>query len=345
MTGWTVVTDGTAVSAALGRWLLRHGGGTLVEARGETDLEPVVAAKRQANPGIRITVIADRKVGAVDAREARRAAEEWLGMLSPIDARTSGADIIQEYMRGEEPGSEAIRALLLASLPILLRTAKGPGRRRGRPRGLNPFHGSGFEVCAALLLDPRSSWTLRGVAREIQRAPSLVQRAFGELERRGLVQRKESGIRIDDPLLLRNTLLQAWKDRVGAPRRDSQAFVASKRKDLASAVSARAQRAGARCVLAGSSALDGPAALVGDPLTVYCDTSPRECLAGSGFEPAAGPRGDLVVWVPPEPAVFWRPRTVGGHSATNRLVAFLDLAASGSQRHLAAAEAVWQSED
>lgn len=345
MTGWTVVTDGAADSAALARWLLRHGDGTLIEARGEADVEAVVQARRQATPGTRMTVIADRKVGPVDAREAKRTVSEWLGALAPIDARTSGADVVEERVRGEEPGSEALRSLLLASLPVPPRGTKEWGRRRGRPAGLNPFHGSGFEVCAVLLLEPNRPWTVRGVAEETQRAPSLVQRAFAELERRGLLQRQSRGTRIEDPLLLRNELLHAWKEHAAAPRREAQVFIASKRKDLASAVFARAERAGARCVLAGPSAVEGREALVGDPLTVYCDAPPQEWIADSGFVLASGPRGDLVVWTPPERMVFWRPRRVAGHNATNRLITFLDLAALGSQRHLAAAEAVWQTNE
>jgi hypothetical protein len=61
--------------------------------------------------------------------------------------------------------------------------------------------------------------------------------------------------------------------------------------------------------------------------------------------PDAGTAADVVIWTPPERMVYLRPRTVGGHQATNRLVTFLDFAASGSNRHKAAAEAVWQTEN
>jgi hypothetical protein len=365
---WTVITDGSAVSAALARWLLRHGDGTIIEARGDSDLAAVVAARKQAAPGARLTVIAAERTAIMEARgdsdlaavvaarkqtapsaqltaiAAERTAIEWLGALPPIDVRTTGADILENRLQKGEPGSEVLQDLLLNSLPVPPKRTKTQGRRRGRPPGRNPFHGSGFEVCSVLLLDPTKEWTARAVAMEIQRTLSLVQRAFGELERRGLLRRLSRGVRIDDPLLLRNELLQAWTEHVGAPRREAQAFIAGKRKGLAGAVFARAQQAGARCIFAGPSAVEGPTALVGDPLTVYCDAQPLECFAGSGFEPATGPRADLAVWTPPERMVFLRPRTVGGHQATNRLVTFLDLAASGSQRHRAAAEAVWQSE-
>jgi hypothetical protein len=209
--------------------------------------------------------------------------------------------------------------------------------------GLNPFHGSGFEVCSILLLEAGKDWTARGVAAQIDRAPSLVQRAFGELERRGLLQRLARGVRVADPLLLRDELLQAWKARVGTPRKEAQAYIAAKRANLQERVLESAQRAGARCLLAGPSAVEGPAALTGDPLTVYSDAAAR--FLGAGFEPASGLGGDLVVWMPPERTVFLRPRALGNNrQATNRLVTFLDLASSGSERHRAAAEAVWQSE-
>ena len=340
--GWTIVTDGSGVSAALGRWLLRHGDGTIIEARGDSDVAAGFDARRRSEPGARLTVIADRKLGAVDAREARIAAGKWLGDLPPIEARTSGADLLEERVRADEPGAEALRDLLLASVPVPPRRAKARGQRRGRPPGLNPFHGSGFEVCSILLLEPEREWTARAVAAQIQRATSLVQRAFGELGRRGLLRQLPRGVRLDDPRLLRNELLQAWIVRVGVPRREARAYIAAKRANLAATVLSRARRAGARCVLAGPSAVEGPTAPVGDPLTVYCDS--EASFLGTGFERASGLRGDVVIWTPPERMVYLRPRTVGGHQATNRLVTFLDLAASGSDRHKAAAEAVWQSE-
>jgi hypothetical protein len=340
--GWTIVTDGEAVSVALARWLARHGGGTIIEARGASDLPVVLDARRRAEPNSRLTVIADRKMGGTDASEAKRIAAGWLENLSPIETRTDGADVLERHVHADEPGSEPLRNLLLSSVPVPPTRPKVHGRRRGRPPGLNPFHGSGFEVCSLLLLETTKEWTARAVAAQVERAPSLVQRAFGELERRGLLEQLRRGVRLTNPLLLRDELLQAWTARVGTPRREAQAYIVAKRGDLQRRVLEAAQRAGARCILAGPSAVEGPAALIGDPLTVYCDAEAG--FLGAGFERASGLGGDLVVWTPPERMVFLRPRTLGKHQATNRLVTFLDLAASGSERHRAAAEAVWQSE-
>ena len=59
------------------------------------------------------------------------------------------------------------------------------------------------------------------------------------------------------------------------------------------------------------------------------------CLEGS---PGAAP---VRIWSPVERAVFYRPRVIDGLPATNRVVAYLDLAISGVDRYLRAAEAVW----
>jgi hypothetical protein len=338
VSGLAFVTDGSAAAAALAKWL--GGSGMLrIEARSGADVARIVAARSAAGMTERTVAVSDRAVPDADfsADAALAIVRGWLADLPPIEIRTRGDQHIRARLQEERPGAEAL---------VELRTALGPSARgtlpakgRGRPVGSDPFRGAGFDVCVALLLDCGKALTERELARTLGRSPYGVHRVLVELERRRFVERARAGTRVREPLLLRDALAEAWQERVQPPRA-ARGFLARRparvRADLLHALA----RSGERGLLAGPSAVIGPAASATRQTFVYWDGDDA-LLARVELEPtrAAGP--DVVIWPILERGIAYAPRRLGSALATNRVVAFLDLAALGTDRDRRAAEAVW----
>jgi hypothetical protein len=337
----TLLTDGSSSGLALARWLQ----GRLGEARVIEELEPraferSLQARKEARLAERLVAIGRGAIprGAVDASRAFEVAAEWMRHLPPIEVRTSGARLLDERVKASSPGSKELLSLSTRLTGASARPKERRAGRRGRPPGLNPFRGAGLELCTVLLLTPGAQWTERALAERIHRAGSMVHKLIAELTRRGLVRRSKRGTQVADPELLRDDIVADWRGRIGVPRRATE--FARRGPNVLAAAMKSAARSNRRCVAAGASAIRDPALrLTGRP-TVYVEGEPSQALS-NGFTPAPPGLGDLVVWTPPEPAVFLEPQAAGGAQGTNALITYLDLVISGDPRLEEAALAVW----
>lgn len=338
----TLVTDGSPAAAALAAWLANEVPGVLI-ATGSSprDVGRLVERRRSTGRSERIATLAPVDVPDADISgvEALAAARRWLDDLGPFEQRVHGPKRIAAAIADGAPGSGAVLGLLRA-------LARGrpppapPPRRRGRPRGDDPFRGAGFDVCVALLLAPDEAWSERALAAAADRSPYAVHRALVALDERGYLERQRGATRVRDPRVLRDDLAMAWSRRAPEERAAIR-FLAPRPAHVAEDLFEAAGAIGARALLAGASATTGPAGLSGGLLTVYGDADLPSLLEAAGFERVERVVGDVTVWTAPEEGVFASPRRIRGLPATNRVVTFLDLSAAGGDRYLAAAAAVW----
>jgi hypothetical protein len=295
-----------------------------------------MASRRAFSKGERLVALSDRVSGkALDGSAALAVAGAWLEDLPPIEARSIGADRIEQRRADGAKGARIIEAFLTAVSPVRigLRRAK-----RGRPPGRDPFSGAGFDLTVCMLLDSDRRWTERGLAEATERSPSLVHRNVQELARRGYVGRVRGATFVTDVDLLRQDLLSSWRANLGVAR-PARRFAVPRGKDPAAAVFAAARKQDIPLLLAGPSAATGAARLVGQTLTLYVGAEHQDTLV-RGFEERPQ-LGDFALWVAPERGVFLKPRKVGTLPATNRVVTWLDLMLLGSDRARAAAEVFW----
>jgi len=337
-----VILTEDSSTLALGRWLLAQGVAGTLREYAPREIQAETARIKSSRRRSRLLVLSrsGASAGDIDATPAVDAATTWVDALPEFRRRLDGASTIERMRLAEAVGFQALESLvhhLSPSRPRTLRRA-----RAGRPRASDPFQGVGFDVAVALLLEPDRGWTERDLAAEVGHAPATVHRVLAELGRRGYLLRSRGATRPMDALLLRDDLVAAWRGRIGVPR-EALHFLWNAKGSMEDAFFRATRKAGSARLLAGMHAVRGPERLVGEPLTVYCDVDPSTTLGAAGFEPAAG-RGDLMVWLAPETGVFRRPRMVGEHLATNRVVTYLDLLLADTDRHRAAARAVWEEE-
>lgn len=331
-----VLTDGSAEASALWRWLGTRGiESILVELPRDADLAREAEARLEMHTPERILILS-RTAGSETA--TLDAVSGWLGGLDPISIRTRGANVIEERRTRGEPGADAVDRLLRALSPGTRRIA--PRGRVGRPRGVFPYRGAGFDVCVTLLLNQDDRWTERRMAAETGHVASGVHRIFVELEQRGFLRRVRGAATVRNPLGLRDELSEAWALRVGAPRQKAIPFRLTNRELVENCVFDLARRTHLRCLLAGPHGVAGPERFVGGPVTMYFDRDPTAELEANGIE-RANRTGDLVAWIADEEGIYLHPREIGGYPATNRVVTYLDLVAAGTDRARLAADAVW----
>jgi len=192
VSGPVFVTDGSAESMALAKWL-GGGGVVIVEARDGKEVARIVASRRRAGLSERMVAVGEQVVAQADfaAADALRVARDWLVGFSPIDARIRGHLSIQEAIGEERAGAD-----LLMTLRSSLGTraeVSGSSKRRGRPPGSDPFRGVGFDICVALLLGGDIAQTERSLAQAVSRSQFGVHRVLVELERRRYIERPRAG--------------------------------------------------------------------------------------------------------------------------------------------------------
>lgn len=334
-----VILTEDAATLALGRWLVAQGvSATLLEFPAREIASE--AARIKAGRRSRLVVLSRRgaAAGHVDATSAVETAASWVDALPEFRRRIDGVDAIEKRRLEEARGFEAVESLVHHLSPSRPRSL--PRSRPGRPRASDPFRGVGFDVVIEMLLDPKRNWAEREIAAEVGHAPATVHRVLAELARRGYLARTRGASRPIEASLLRDDLAAAWRGRIGAPR-SALHFLFGGKGAIERAFFRSMRAAGLDPLLAGMHAVRGPERLVGEPLTVYCESDPADTLRPEGFERAAA-RGDLVVWLAEEPGVFRKPRRIGSHSATNRVVTYLDLFVADTDRHRLAAQAVWE---
>jgi hypothetical protein len=328
-----LVSDASPEADALSGWLAaRLPGAVQVTAVSAADVARVVTARR----GRPERVVTLRGVaGDLSGDRALGAAEAWLAHLGPFERRVAGPALIDARVAEGAPGAGDVLALLNA----LSRGRPRPPRsgRRGRPPGTDPFRGAGFDACVALLLEPRRAWTERDLAAATGRSPYGVHRVLVELDARGYLARARGATTVRDPILLRDDLGAAWAARC-AEEREAVVYTAPRAAKALDDAFAAAGRAGLRLLLAGPSATEK---LVGRCAVVYGDRGVGGALEAAGFLPVRRTAGELALWTPLEESVFSAPRVVGGRPATNRVVTWLDLVATGTDRHREAAEHLW----
>lgn len=345
-----IVTDGSPESAALARWLADRGAPiVIVDALGPGDASVIAEARRRA--GDRVIVVHDDRASDVPAEDALAATRAWLGELGPFERRVRGAPIIEERLTARAPGFTEIERLLRRLAPSTritkpektpnARRARPPGptKRPGRPPGSDPFRGAGLDVCVTMLLDPSRTWSERALATASARSPHAVHRAVIELSQRGYLERPRGAIRAARPLALRDDLAAAWSAR--RAQRGSRGWIAPHRAHVEEDVAAALIERGIEAFLAGPSALRDGLALVGGALVIYAGADADGALEAASFRPTRG-APDLVVFEIDEPAIRLAPRALRPIPATNRVVTFLDLVASGIDRHAEAARALWE---
>lgn len=334
----TIVEDGTAVAAALATWLERRAGrARRVTALGPADVDRVVAAREGLSERI-LALTGHRVAGAaLDGSAAFCAAAGWLDELDPFAVRSVGADRIEARVARADEDARTLLELARRASAETLPAPKVPHRPRGRPPGSTKhFAGVELDVCIAMLVEPARGWSERELARATGRSPYGVHRALAALDQRGYLTRTRGQTALSDAEVLRDDVSRTWTRE--ARDRAATWFVAPRARSVAADAWAAVEPKGARLILAGASATD---ALTSGPTLVYADGEIDGALREAGFVRSGPGRGQLVVWPPPTPMVFYAPRELDGRAATNRAVTYLDLVASEIDRYAAAAEALW----
>jgi hypothetical protein len=333
------ITDGGAPAVAVVHWLRQHGlRAELIEAQSSEDAARLAAARQQHRPRPRVIALFEPPVqAALDGSAALAVASNWLQELPAIEQR-GGAGVIEERRLQQAAGHATLTRLLK------LATVSGPAvpkATRGRPRGVDPFRGVGFDSIVAMLLEPKRRWTERELADVVGRSPSSVNRVLRELHQRGYVDRSRGATRVADDEMLRDDVLATWRGRVA----DRAVHVlATPRRRAPREIVGDLQAAGERCLLAGASASDAAEGLVEAAVTIYGSEQALAALRRAGCRDSVPGLGNLIVWTAPERAVFSQPRLVVGVEATNRVVTYLDLATGTGSRAQAAALAAWSEQ-
>lgn len=334
----TIIEDGTAVAAALATWLERKvGGAHRVTALDPADVEHVVAARQGISERV-VTLTRFRIEGAtLDGSAAMRRVTDWLADCDPFAARVVGPQRIEEHVRRGAQGVGPLVELARLASAEAIPSPKKHRRPRGRPRGSRKhFVGVELDVCIAMLVEPTRGWSERDLAGATGRSAYGVHRALKALEARGYLHRARGATTPQDAVVLRDDLARAWSRE--AKSRAAQWFVAPRRRSTVADAWSAAEAHGVQLILAGAAATDE---LTAGTTVVYADGDAEAALRAEQFVPSAVGRGQLVVWSTPTPMVFYAPRELGGRAATNRVVTYLDLVAGGTERHVAAAEALW----
>lgn len=333
------ITDGAAPAVAIVHWLRQQGvRAELLEGHSAQDAARLVVARQTDRPRPRvIALFGPAEAADLDGSAAVEVATRWLERLPAIEQR-GAAEVLEKHRMEQAPGHEQLSRLLKRA------AVSGPKIRRatrGRPRGSDPFVGVGFDAIVAMLLEPDRQWAERALAETVGRSASAVHRVFRELYQRGYLARSRGATRLRDAEMLRDDLLASWRGRIAT--RTGRAL-ATPRKRPPTQVVLELQSAGERCVLAGTSAYAGPDGLVDAHVTVYGDERALTALGRAGCRESLPGLGNLIVWTPPEQAIFYAPRSVGGVEATNRVVTYLDLATGATDRSQQAASALWSEQ-
>jgi hypothetical protein len=329
-----LVTDGTAESYALARWLRDRGvSADLIEEKNPGEADSTAAIRRQG--GARVIVLSTRsRASDVSAEAAVAWTRAQLGALPEMERRISGPTVL-DAQRSE--GDSALDALLLAlaGKPII-------SGRRGRPPGMDPVRGVGFDVIVAMLCQPDRDWTERALADAIERAPSAVHKAWAELSRRGYLRRRRGATLVRDSVVLRDDLVRAWRGVVGSPRR-AIGLEPPGRRDVRGVL--RGLRGtDIHWMLAGAAAVVGQETVVEPGVVIYANDHAVAALRTLGCRDSAPAAARLRVWEPSEPGVFYRGRSIEGLPATNRVITFIDLSVADIDRYSSVAEALWNCE-
>lgn len=337
-----IVTDGSAEADALAQWLVEHGtAAVVVSALDAVDARVIADARRRV--GQRVVVLHDDEKSDIAALTALEVVRDWLAELGPFERRMRGAKLVDERVGSAREGhmelERLVRRLAVPGTVKARTRPTKPARKRGRPRGSNPFRGAGLDVCVRLLLEPAATWTERKLAAATDRSPHAVHRVLAQLAERGYVETPRGAARLMRAEALRDDLARAWTERV-ATGRVGRAYLAP--GGLSADEIVRVLRdAGSDVLLAGPSATVAPYALLGGALVLYAADDADTVLVERSFRPTRG-APDVVLWsIDLEPAIRVAPRDLDGLPATNTVITYLDLVASGIDRHVEAARALW----
>lgn len=336
--GVLLVTDGSPESAALTRWLrMRLPAVDSIEALGPLDVPRIVRAAREAESSRRVVAISNRTVeGAdLDGNPAVAAVRAFTADLGPLEVRIDGSVRIEDAARSGDPRADAPLALLRRLAPV--RTSAPHPKTRGRPKGsAHPFRGVGFDVSVALLREPARTFTERELAELTRRSQFGVHRVLGDLNERGFVVRDRGGTRLRSDDLLRDTLVSAWREEVGVPRKAAY-FGGPPGREAGAAALDTLRAAGFDPVLAGASALPPTVGLLGGPVTVYAPLEAAEALVRAGFRAMRTGGGAVCLWPILERALVQAAVLRDGVHRTHPIVTYLDLMASTDPREHALA--------
>ena len=331
----TLLTDASADADTLAGWMVAkapHVG--RVTALGPHDVEVVI--RQRADLDERLLVLVDGLTGHAPAVAALAAVRAWFEGLGPFERRTDGPERIDEALREGRPGAHAVRALLRTVQPSEPVVAT---RRRGRPRGGDPFHGAGFDTCVGLLLSPDRQWSERALADYVRRSSYAVHRTLAELDRRGYLERERGATSVARPRALLEDLARGWRDRAAA--RTAVGMVARDPAGLVEHIATVAEAHALVALRAGPSATTGPTRLMGGALRIYGEDGLVDALRDGGLVVVDVASADVVVLTPTERAVLLEPAPLDALRATNRVVTYLDLSEAEDDRYRAAADATW----